>query len=322
MGPRSPPRGRCGAGHSRTAMRRQQGSSSGVPAGSRPSMIGSGFPVPRLARSPPPTIRAHPRSAPRRIKSCLDLPPSEPRSCSATIPFGPTRAGPSARAAEAGALPLGFGRSTGPPIWWPAPSPDAARGSAGAAAGEPAGRVSDTRERSTTPDVCANLAVGAGGSILLRTRGFLGSRPLARASVWFAATGISMAGASSFASAAGAVGAGAGLGAGLGAVAGCGAATGGGGADGGAGFGATGAGAGTGAGGAAGAGGGVGAARGGRSESGSTYVSPSPTRIPRWTYGTSCSGTPEGPGSATGSPSATMSPRPTISVPRCVSDAL
>ena len=79
-----------------------------------------------------------------------------------------------------------------------------------------------------------------------------------------------------------------------GAGAGPGAASGGGGADtggeaaGGVGVGAgigtgAGAGAGTGAGGAAGAGGGVGAARGGRSESGSTYVSASPTRIPRWT---------------------------------------
>jgi hypothetical protein len=41
------------------------------------------------------------------------------------------------------------------------------------------------------------------------------------------------------------------------------------------------------------------ACRGGSRRSGSTYVSPSPTRIPRWTYAASCSGTPEGPGSAT-----------------------
>jgi len=74
----------------------------------------------------------------------------------------------------------------------------------------------------------------------------------------------------------------AGVGFGAGAGAGSGAATGGGDAAGGAGAGA-GAGAGTGAGGAAGAGGRVGAARSGRSESGSTYVSASPTRIPRWT---------------------------------------
>lgn len=61
---------------------------------------------------------------------------------------------------------------------------------------------------------------------------------------------------------------------------------------------------GAGAGGAAGAGGGlVGAPRGGSSESGSTYVSPSPTRMPRWTYGTGCSGSPEGPASAIISPS-------------------
>jgi hypothetical protein len=44
-----------------------------------------------------------------------------------------------------------------------------------------------------------------------------------------------------------------------------------------------GAGPGSAAGGAAGAGGGVGVARGGSRERGSTYVSPSPTRIPRWT---------------------------------------
>lgn len=61
---------------------------------------------------------------------------------------------------------------------------------------------------------------------------------------------------------------------------------------------------GAGAGGAAGAGGGlVSAPRGGSSESGSTYVSPSPTRMPRWTYGTGYSGSPEGPASAIVSPS-------------------
>ena len=76
------------------------------------------------------------------------------------------------------------------------------------------------------------------------------------------------------------------------------------------------------AGGASGAGGGWEAPRGGRSESGSTYVSVEPSRTPRWTYGTGCSASPVGPGSATTSPSATVAPRRTRSVPRCVSETL
>jgi hypothetical protein len=82
-----------------------------------------------------------------------------------------------------------------------------------------------------------------------------------------------------------------------------------------------GAGTGAGAGGSAPAGGGVGT-RDGRSESGSTYVSSEPKRTPKWTYGTSCSGSPDGPLSAIGSPSLTSSPRPTSNCPRWVSDAL
>lgn len=82
------------------------------------------------------------------------------------------------------------------------------------------------------------------------------------------------------------------------------------------------AGGGVGAGGAAGAGGGLGALRGGSSSSGSTYVSLSPTRMPRCRYGTSCSASPVGPGSAIGSPSATVAPLRTRSVPRCVREAL
>ena len=74
--------------------------------------------------------------------------------------------------------------------------------------------------------------------------------------------------------------------------------------------------------GAAGAGGGLGALRGGSSPSGSTYVSPSPSRIPRWTYGTACSGSPDVPEAAIGSPSATCWPRLTRSAPRWVSEAL
>ena len=77
-----------------------------------------------------------------------------------------------------------------------------------------------------------------------------------------------------------AVGAGAGCGAGEGAGTGAGAGAG-------SGWAAVGGGAetggGVGAGGAAGAGGGLGALRGGSRPSGSTYVSPSPTRMPRWT---------------------------------------
>ncbi len=41
-----------------------------------------------------------------------------------------------------------------------------------------------------------------------------------------------------------------------------------------------------------------------------------------WKYGTSCSGVPDGPGSAIGSPSETETPRSTSSVPRWVSEAL
>jgi len=79
---------------------------------------------------------------------------------------------------------------------------------------------------------------------------------------------------------------------------------------------------GAGAGGAAGAGGGMGAARGGSKDSGSTYVSSSPTRTPRWTYGISCSGTPVGPASASGALSVTCSPRFTRSGPRWVNETL
>jgi hypothetical protein len=72
-----------------------------------------------------------------------------------------------------------------------------------------------------------------------------------------------------------------------GAVAGCGvgggAGTGAGAGSGGAAGGGAEVGGGVGAGAAAGAGGGLGALRGGSRPSGSTYVSPSPTRIPRWT---------------------------------------
>ena len=110
-----------------------------------------------------------------------------------------------------------------------------------------------------------------------------------------------------------ATGAGAGAGAGTGAGAGVGT---------GAGSGAgVGAGTGAGAGGAV-VGGGGGAARGGSSERGSTYVSPSASRIPRWTYATSCSASPDGPASAIASPSSTRPPRRTRSGPRCVNDAL
>ena len=98
------------------------------------------------------------------------------------------------------------------------------------------------------------------------------------------ATGAAGSGSTGAGAGAGAgVGAGAGAGVGAGLGAGC-AATGGGGV------------AGEGgrvAGGAAGAGGGLEALRGGSKPSGSTYLSPSPTRIPRWTYGVSCSASPE-----------------------------
>jgi hypothetical protein len=79
---------------------------------------------------------------------------------------------------------------------------------------------------------------------------------------------------------------------------------------------------GEGAGGAAGAGGGLGALRGGSSPSGSMYVSSPPALTPRWTYGTSYSGSPEGPEAAIASPSPTRSPFLTRSGPRWVSEAL
>ena len=86
-----------------------------------------------------------------------------------------------------------------------------------------------------------------------------------------AAVGTTMGSA---AGGAGAAGCGVGGGAGTGAGAGSGGAAAGGVAE---------AGGGVGAGAAAGAGGGLGALRGGSRPSGSTYASPSPTRIPRWT---------------------------------------
>lgn len=115
----------------------------------------------------------------------------------------------------------------------------------------------------------------------------------------------------------GGVGAGVGAGAGVG----DGSLTGGGG---GVGVATDGAGAGFGAGGGAGGaiGGGAGVPRAGSRVSGSTYVSRSPTRTPMCTYGTSCSGSPDVPESATASPSSTGEPRLTSSRPRCVSDDL
>jgi hypothetical protein len=118
---------------------------------------------------------------------------------------------------------------------------------------------------------------------------------------------------------AGWAGAGSGAGAGEGAGAGAGGAAGGCSAAGGAGLGG---GWGAGAGGAAGAGGGWGALRDGSRPSGSTYVSLAPNLTPRCTYGTSCSASPLGPGSAIGSPSETVALRLTRRSPRCVSETL
>jgi hypothetical protein len=78
---------------------------------------------------------------------------------------------------------------------------------------------------------------------------------------------------------------------------------------------------GVGAGAGDGAGGGA-AARAGSSEAGSTYFSSAPTRTPRCKYGVSCSGSPDGPPSATTSPSLTYAPRFTVIRPTCVSEAL
>ena len=119
------------------------------------------------------------------------------------------------------------------------------------------------------------------------------------------ACAVGAAGAASGAAAGTGAGSGEGAGVGAGAGAGC-VATGGGGAAAGGGV----------AGGATGAGGGLGALRGGSSSSGSTYVSASPTRMPRCTYGVACSGSPVGPASAMGSPSRTDAPFLTRSVPR------
>ena len=134
--------------------------------------------------------------------------------------------------------------------------------------------------------------------------------------MWFAPAALSASAVGGGLAGSGVGGAGAGSGVVAGACSGVGA-----------GWAAAGGGAGTagalgGAGGAAGAGGGLGALRDGSKPSGSTYVSLSPTRIPRWTYGTACSASPDGPGSAMGSPSATDAPFRTRSEPRCVSEAL
>jgi hypothetical protein len=74
----------------------------------------------------------------------------------------------------------------------------------------------------------------------------------------------------------------------------------------------------TAAGGGAGAGAaGAGEGRGGSNVSGSTYPFGSSARLmPRWTYGTSTSGSPDGPIVPTGSPSATPSPALTAIAPR------
>jgi hypothetical protein len=143
----------------------------------------------------------------------------------------------------------------------------------------------------SAPDRFASASAGPVGFFALCTTGAL-EAPLARASAFVIVTGASEVPASSVVSAVGgADGSGPGTaaeaetgveaGTGSAGAGGAGIVAGGGGeADGGSGAGA-GEGAGTGGGGASGAGAGVGATRAGSSERGSTYVSVSPTRIPR-----------------------------------------
>jgi hypothetical protein len=69
-----------------------------------------------------------------------------------------------------------------------------------------------------------------------------------------------------------------------------------------------------------GAGSGGDTGRGGRKRSGSRYPCGSPIRrMPRWTYGRSCSASPLGPIVPTTAPSATSAERRTVIEPRCVS---
>jgi len=249
-------------------------------------MIGSRLLVTRLAPSPPPASSARPTSAPARTATHSIRTSRPSRGFSGCVPGVAATSRSGSPAAEVVAGEPGFARSPGP--IGASARRESARGREAALASAPAGAVDIVRPRGIGLAVRADSTAPAGAAGVVDVRR-VGLRFPAGASVSFVAPANSEgvaappgATASAFGVGNSWVGLGVGVGFGVGAGAGSGAATGGGDAAGGAGAGA-GAGAGTGAGGAAGAGGGVGAARGGRSESGSTYVSASPTRIPRWT---------------------------------------
>ena len=248
-------------------------------------MIGSRFPVTRRAPSPPTASSARPKRAPARTTTLSIAMMRPSRAFSGCVRGVAATSRSSSPAAEVVAIGPGFARSTGP-IDATAARCESARGRDAALASMPARAVDVVRPRGIGLAVRADSTAPAGAAGVVDVRRVGPTIPTCVSASLVAPA--ELAGATASAIGVGdswvglGVGVGVGVGVGTGAGAGSGAPTGGGDAVGSAGAGA-GAGAGTGAGGAAGAGGGVGAARGGRSESGSTYVSASPTRIPRWT---------------------------------------
>jgi len=158
-----------------------------------------------------------------------------------------------------------------------------------------AGAVGGSTARFSVEPAARDGVAGVGGTATADSAALLGT-----------GSGVATGGAGATGAAAAGGGAGAGE-AGAGGAGGAAAAGGGVGA---------GTGSGAGAGGAAGAGGELGAPRGGSKDRGSTYVSSFPTRTPRWTYGSECSGSPDGPAAAITSPSATCAPFLTCNGPR------
>ncbi len=323
---RTPPHARYGAAHSRTARPPRQGSSWESPSSSRPPIIGSGFRVAR--RAPTPTSPAKSVAATTNPAAIVGRSSASSVACSA----------------EGCSAPRGRpGRAEG---WSSTPSSTVVgRPGVETSTDESRCRTEASDDPSAVPDRTvetlerpARCCVGArrvrdGFALPLAlsatrrpfgrvacsstaARSVTSTRPLAAfvppeaSARGGAAAGGAAAGVGGSAGSAGA-GWGVAEGGGVG-VAGGAAAAGGG----------AGAGSGVGAGGATGAGGGLVAPRDGSKDSGSTYESAAPTRTPRWTYATSCSGSPEGPGSAIDAPSSTVAPRLTSSVPRWVRDAL
>jgi len=255
-------------------------------------MIGSRFEATCFTPSPPTASSARPKRAPARTTALSVVMLRPPRALSGCVWGTAATSVSGSPAADVVAIGSGFARLRGP-IGATARRPESARGRVAAPVCTRAGTVGVVRAWGSSSAVWADSTAPAGAARVDVRRVGLRCPTCVSASL---VAPPELAGATASAIGAGdswvglggglglglELGLGAGVGAGAGAGAGSGAATGGGDAAGGAGAG-EGAGAGTGAGGAAGAGGGVGAARGGRSESGSVYVSASPTRTPRWT---------------------------------------